>query len=91
MNLTSRSHLWSVAPESNPTRRCRSCAHTHTQTHCNTLGNSFLLMFHPRVSFFQAPVLNIDLAPTILDIGGVNLSSVNMDGQSFLAQMVSLS
>lgn len=35
----------------------------------------------------QAPVLNIDLALTILDICGVNLSSVNMDGQSFLAQM----
>lgn len=45
--------------------------------------------FHPHVSSIQAPVLNIDLALTILDISGVNLSLVNMDGQSFLAQMVS--
>ncbi|XP_024155705.1 glucosamine (N-acetyl)-6-sulfatase (Sanfilippo disease IIID), b [Oryzias melastigma] len=35
----------------------------------------------------QAPVLHIDLGPTILDIAGVNLSRVNMDGQSFLSQM----
>lgn len=42
-------------------------------------------------SLLQAPVLSIDLAPTILDISGVNLSSVNVDGQSFLPQMVSSS
>uniref|UniRef100_A0A3B3S882 N-acetylglucosamine-6-sulfatase n=1 Tax=Paramormyrops kingsleyae TaxID=1676925 RepID=A0A3B3S882_9TELE len=30
----------------------------------------------------QAPVLNIDLGPTFLDIAGVNLSQVNMDGQT---------
>lgn len=35
----------------------------------------------------KAPVLNIDLASTFLDISGVNLSTVNMDGQSFLPQM----
>ncbi|XP_023194227.1 N-acetylglucosamine-6-sulfatase-like [Xiphophorus maculatus] len=35
----------------------------------------------------KAPVLNIDLASTFLDISGVNLSTVNVDGQSFLAQM----
>lgn len=33
-------------------------------------------------------MLNIDLASTFLDISGVNLSTVNVDGQSFLAQMV---
>lgn len=35
----------------------------------------------------QSPVMNIDLPMTILDIAGVNLSTVNMDGQSFLPQM----
>ncbi|XP_068430168.1 glucosamine (N-acetyl)-6-sulfatase (Sanfilippo disease IIID), b [Clinocottus analis] len=35
----------------------------------------------------QAPVLNIDLASTVLDISGFNLSMVNVDGQSFLPQM----
>ncbi|XP_054613597.1 glucosamine (N-acetyl)-6-sulfatase (Sanfilippo disease IIID), b [Dunckerocampus dactyliophorus] len=35
----------------------------------------------------KAPVLNIDLAPTILDIAGVNMSAANMDGQSFLSIM----
>lgn len=39
MNLTSKFRSLSEAPESKPTRRCRSCAHTNT--HCNTLGNSF--------------------------------------------------
>ncbi|XP_066506701.1 glucosamine (N-acetyl)-6-sulfatase (Sanfilippo disease IIID), b [Hoplias malabaricus] len=36
----------------------------------------------------QDPVINIDLPMTILDIAGVNLSTVNMDGQSFLPQLV---
>uniref|UniRef100_A0A8B9KA28 N-acetylglucosamine-6-sulfatase n=1 Tax=Astyanax mexicanus TaxID=7994 RepID=A0A8B9KA28_ASTMX len=34
------------------------------------------------------PVMNIDLAVTILDIAGVNVSALNMDGQSFLPQLV---
>ncbi|XP_069038160.1 glucosamine (N-acetyl)-6-sulfatase (Sanfilippo disease IIID), b isoform X1 [Lepisosteus oculatus] len=35
----------------------------------------------------QAPVLNIDLGPTFLDIAGVNVSQTPMDGQSFLPFM----
>lgn len=33
--------------------------------------------------------MNIDLAMTILDIAGVNISALDMDGQSFLPQLVS--
>ncbi|XP_064421777.1 N-acetylglucosamine-6-sulfatase-like [Latimeria chalumnae] len=32
----------------------------------------------------KAPILNIDLGPTFLEIAGVNLSRVDMDGESFL-------
>lgn len=32
--------------------------------------------------------MNIDLAMTILDIAGVNISVLDMDGQSFLPQLV---
>ncbi|XP_026995413.1 glucosamine (N-acetyl)-6-sulfatase (Sanfilippo disease IIID), b [Tachysurus fulvidraco] len=35
----------------------------------------------------QAPVMNIDLPMTILDIAGVNVSNLDMDGQSFLPQI----
>ncbi|KAI5624415.1 glucosamine (N-acetyl)-6-sulfatase b precursor [Silurus asotus] len=35
----------------------------------------------------QDPVLNIDLPMTILDIAGVNISILDMDGQSFLPQL----
>ncbi|XP_035391424.1 glucosamine (N-acetyl)-6-sulfatase (Sanfilippo disease IIID), b isoform X2 [Electrophorus electricus] len=35
----------------------------------------------------QDLVVNIDLSMTILDIAGVNISALNMDGQSFLPQL----
>nr|XP_023682153.1 N-acetylglucosamine-6-sulfatase-like [Paramormyrops kingsleyae] len=58
-------------------------------TYCDSLAevNLKLLCFSVYFCVSQAPVLNIDLGPTFLDIAGVNLSQVNMDGQSFLPQM----
>ncbi|TNN31211.1 N-acetylglucosamine-6-sulfatase [Liparis tanakae] len=43
--------------------------------------------YHTGQFSLPAPVLSIDLAPTLLDISGVNLSSVDLDGQSFLPLM----
>ncbi|XP_043940233.1 N-acetylglucosamine-6-sulfatase [Protopterus annectens] len=37
----------------------------------------------------EAPVLNIDLGPTFLDIAGINVSQTSMDGDSFLPLMTS--
>ncbi|KAG8141234.1 hypothetical protein E2320_006878 [Naja naja] len=37
---------------------------------------------------YLEPILNIDLAPTFLDIAGVNASQTNMDGVSFLPLLV---
>ncbi|ETE59153.1 N-acetylglucosamine-6-sulfatase, partial [Ophiophagus hannah] len=38
---------------------------------------------------YLEPILNIDLAPTFLDIAGINASQTNMDGVSFLPLLVS--
>ncbi|XP_062870827.1 glucosamine (N-acetyl)-6-sulfatase (Sanfilippo disease IIID), b [Trichomycterus rosablanca] len=49
-----------------------------------------LLVRGPEIKANQSlkdPVMNIDLPVTILDIAGVNLSALDMDGQSFLPQL----